>query len=210
MTKWLLVMLVSFSLGCSSSDEVENLTQTAPTNGTDGEMQDAARLLVSGFQASLKAELMNAVKEGGVVNAIGVCQVKAPQVADSFSREAWSIKRVTEKPRNRLNKADAHEQEILGLFADTLKKLEFFDEWADSEAKTGYTYYQPINIGAFCLNCHGPSTTIDEGVASALQEKYPEDEAVDYRAGDLRGMFVVHIDSRENIPLLQQALQGSL
>jgi hypothetical protein len=167
-------------------------------------MQDAARLLVSGFQASLKAELMNAVKEGGVVNAIGVCQVKAPQVADSFSREAWSIKRVTEKPRNRLNKADAHEQEILGLFADTLKKLEFFDEWADSEAKTGYTYYQPINIGAFCLK------TIDEGVASALQEKYPEDEAVDYRAGDLRGMFVVHIDSRENIPLLQQALQGSL
>jgi hypothetical protein len=206
----LIVILALCSLGCSSADKPENLTQTTPTSASEVEMQDAARLLVSSFSVSLKAELMNAVKEGGVVNAIGVCQTKAPQVADSFSRQAWSIKRVTEKPRNSLNRAGVHEQEILGLFADTLKKIEFFDEWADPEDKTGYTYYQPIKTDTFCLNCHGHSKTIDEKVALALQEKYPEDEAVNYRAGDLRGMFVVHIDSREDIPLLQQALQDSL
>lgn len=210
MFKLLIMTLALFSLGCNSSDKPENIRQKTLSNVTQGEMQNASKLLISRFMVNLKAELMNAVKEGGVANAISACQIKAPQVTDSFSQEKWSIKRVTEKPRNNLNKADAHEQEILGFFADTLKKLEFFDEWTNPENKTGYTYYQPINMGKFCLKCHGDSKAIDEKVTLALQDKYPEDKAINYTAGDLRGMFVVFINNREATPLLQQALQDSL
>lgn len=206
----LITTLALFSLGCSTSDKPESMTQKAPADTTQGEMQQAAELLVSGFKVNLKAELMSAVKEGGVASAISACEIKAPQVAGSFSEEQWSIKRVTEKPRNIANKANVHEQEILGLFADTLRKLEFFDEWADPEHETGYTYYQPINMGPFCLKCHGQIEAIDEKVTLALQDKYPEDKAINYMAGDLRGMFVVHIESREDLPLLHQALQDSL
>jgi uncharacterized protein DUF3365 len=210
MFKLLIMTLTLFSLGCNSSDKPKNIKQKTPTNVTQAELQSASKLLISGFMTDLKSELQHAIKEGGVASAISACQTKAPQVTDSFSNEKWSIKRVTEKPRNHLNNADAHEQEILGFFADTLKKLEFFDEWTDPENKTGYTYYQPSNMGKFCLMCHGDSKAIDEKVSLALQDKYPEDKAINYTVGDLRGMFVVHIKNGEDILLLQQALHDSL
>lgn len=206
----LMTTLALFSLGCSTSGTPENITQKVPADTTQSEMQHAAQSLVSGFMVNLKAELMSAVKEGGVASAISACELKAPQVADSFSREQWSIKRVTEKPRNISNKANLHEQEILELFADSLRKLGFIDEWTDPDLKTGYTYYQPIKMGSFCLKCHGQIRAIDEKVALALQDKYPEDQAINYRTGDLRGMFVVHIKSKEALPLLQQAMLDSL
>ena len=210
MLRPLILALALVSLGCSSSDEPENTRMDASIEGTQVEMQNAARLLTAGFMGSLKTELMKAVKEGGFESAIGACQIKAPQVADSYSREAWSIKRVTEKPRNVLNKADLHEQEVLGLFADSLKNLRFHDEWTDPQNQTGYTYYQPIEMGALCLYCHGRSSSIDEKVTLAIQDKYPDDKAVDYMAGDLRGMFVVHIKDLESVALLRQALPDSL
>ncbi len=210
MLKLLIITLALFSLGCNSSDKPDNIKQETPTNVTQGELQKASKLLISGFMGNLKTELKNAIKEGGAASAIDVCQIKAPQVADSFSNEKWSIKRVTEKPRNQLNKANAHEQEILKFFADTINKLEFFDEWTDPENKIGYSYYQPINIGKFCLMCHGDSKAIDEKVSLALQDKYPEDKAINYIAGDLRGMFVVHIKNGADISLLQQSLRDSL
>lgn len=210
MLKLSILILAFSSLGCSSSDRSEKVEQNTPVTVTQAEMQGAAKSLISGFMGDLKAELMSAVKEGGVASAINVCQVTAPQVADSFSQGSWSIKRVTEKPRNQLNEANLHEQEILGMFADSLEKLDFYDEWTDSENETGYTFYKPIKVGKFCLKCHGDSKTLAEEVTTALQDKYPNDKATNYQAGDLRGMFVVRIENKEDVPLLQQALQDSL
>ncbi len=210
MLKSSLIALALLTLGCSSSDKSDSVKEKAPTSAIQVEMQNASHALIAGFMKNLKSELMSAIKEGGVASAIGACQVQAPQVADSFSQENWSIKRVTEKPRNQTNKADAHQQEILGYFADSLKTLKFFDEWKDSEAKTGYTYYQPIKMGKFCLKCHGDTKALDEEVTLALQDKYPDDKALNYNAGDLRGMFVVQINSADNLPPVQQALRDSL
>lgn len=210
MPKLLLTALVVMALGCGSSEKPKNAQQAPPVDATQVEMRNAARALVSGFMNDLKGELMSAMKHGGAVNAISACQLKAPEIADGFSGKTWSIKRVTEKPRNPLNNANPHEREILKMFADTLKQLQFFDEWADPETRTGYTYYRPITIGRFCLKCHGDSTSLDEKVALALQDKYPDDKAIDYSAGDLRGMFVVTIENNATVSQVRRALRDSL
>ncbi len=210
MYRLLITALVLFALGCSASEKPENTKQETPTNAIQAEMQDAAQMLVSGFMKDLKSELMSAMKKGGPVNAISACQIKAPEIAAGFSAKQWSIKRVTEKPRNQLNKADTHQQEILALFADTLKQLKFFDEWANPDNKIGYTYYQPIKIGKFCLKCHGDSKKVGEKVTLALKDKYPDDQATGYKSGDLRGMFVVVIENGDDVSQLQRALRDSL
>ncbi len=210
MPRLLITTLVLFSLGCSASEKPETTKQETPTSVTQVVMRDAANMLVSGFMVDLKTELMSAMKKGGAVNAISACQIKAPKIADGFSGAKWSIRRVTTKPSNQANKANTHEQEILGLFSDTLKQLEFFDEWADSENKTGYTYYRPIKMGRFCLKCHGDSKKIDEEVTLALRDKYPKDQATDYSAGDLRGMFVVAIEKGNDLNQLKQSMRDSL
>jgi len=210
MSRLLITALVLFAVGCSASNKSDRAKQSSPTDSTQIAMRNAAKTLVSDFMGDLKSELMSAMKKGGPVEAISACQIKAPEIAGEFSDKQWSIRRVTENPRNPLNKANPHEQEILHSFADSMKQMQFFDEFADSENKTGYTYYQPIKMGRFCLKCHGDSKSLDEQVNLALQKKYPDDKAVDYSAGDLRGMFVVTIANEDAVGQLKRALRDSL
>ncbi len=208
MNKIIIITLTLFLLGCSTAEKEHSskLTQDAEQKL----MRSSSSLLIKNFMANLKSELMKGVKAGGFENAINVCQVKAPEITDKFLGEAYSIKRVTDKPRNQDNLADVHELEILSLFADSLKKLEYFDEWKDSENKKDYYFYKPIYIGKLCLKCHGDAKSIDKKAAIAVKEKYPDDKAIDYNAGDLRGMFVVNIKHSAGANLIKSAQNDSL
>ncbi len=202
--------LILLFIGCGTSDKTESIKTDTPIVANQTVMQNASSALISGFMSNLKAELMKGVKEGGFANAINICQLKAPKITDNFSTQGWSIKCVTVKPRNIHNQADEHEQQILALFADSIKKLKFFDEWKDVENNKDYYYYKPIYIGKLCLKCHGDETKLDDKAVAALKEKYPEDNAINYNDGDLRGMFVVYINNLDELVNLQQSLQDNL
>ncbi len=58
----------------------------------------------------------------------------------------------------------------------------------------------PIRLKAECQMCHGPAETIDEGVMTAILEAYPDDQAVGYSEGDLRGWFWVEAPPGEMVP----------
>ncbi len=210
MHKLLIISLIFLFLGCNSSEKKE-----IATNTTKVKMQEVSSLLVSSFMKDLKSELMKGVKDGGFENAINSCQIKAPEIEVKFTNDNptgtnWSIKRVTQKPRNQGNTADEHELKILELFADKQNKLALFDEWKDIENKKDYYFYKPIYIGKFCLKCHGATDKIDNKAAVAIQDKYKDDKATGYEDGDLRGMFVVHISSKEMGIQLMKTLQDSL
>ena len=53
--------------------------------------------------------------------------------------------------------------------------------------------YRPLSVMKQCLDCHGTSSTLAAGVAARLKELYPNDTAVDYRAGGWRGIVRVSI-----------------
>ncbi|MDH3268745.1 MAG: DUF3365 domain-containing protein, partial [Ignavibacteria bacterium] len=48
-------------------------------------------------------------------------------------------------------------------------------------------YLKPIIIQAECLNCHGSQTEIMPDVRNLITQKYPDDKAIGYKPGDLRG-----------------------
>jgi hypothetical protein len=54
-------------------------------------------------------------------------------------------------------------------------------------------YLRPVMVGTPCLTCHGRPAEIDPGVRAVLAEKYPDDRAVGYRPGDLRGAVSVTV-----------------
>ena len=197
MRKIIILTLSVLILGCGASEE-EKIAQNLAVN-KELARQLTATTLISFFSQDLKTELMSGIKEGGFTNAINVCQLKAPEIAARYLTENWEMKRVTDKPRNPINQANFHEQEILSLFATNPTKYKFFDEWQDPENKKDYYFYKPIYIGKVCLKCHGTKPAIDEKAVLAIQEKYPDDKAINYTKGDLRGMFVVRLKSDENI-----------
>ena len=53
--------------------------------------------------------------------------------------------------------------------------------------------YKPLAALKGCLACHGPADTQSPELQAALHARYPSDQAVDYQAGQLRGLFRVTV-----------------
>ena len=49
-----------------------------------------------------------------------------------------------------------------------------------------------------CLNCHGePGKEINESTLEKINSLYPEDKAIDFKVGDLRGMWSIEMPKKE-------------
>jgi hypothetical protein len=135
------------------------------------------------------------METGGPLNAIGVCNVAAPEIADKVSTENnLMISRTSLKTRNSSNTPTDWQEKVLNDFearksaGEDVGKMEFAEvvEGADGSE---FRYMKAIGTGAVCLKCHG-SNNPDE-LTAKLSELYPDDMAVDYKSGDIRGAFVV-------------------
>jgi hypothetical protein len=56
-------------------------------------------------------------------------------------------------------------------------------------------YVEPILLQSPCLACHGDALAPE--VAARIGELYPEDRAVGFQVGDLRGVFWVELPAAE-------------
>ncbi|MBJ7533548.1 DUF3365 domain-containing protein [Rhodomicrobium vannielii ATCC 17100] len=154
-----------------------------------------ARGIVGRFADKLKGELVGAMKEGGPVAAISVCNTAAPAIASEASTGGWIVRRTSLKLRNPATAPDAWEAETLARF-DAAKaggadptKLERA-EVLDNGGQRTFRYMKAIPTAAEpCLACHG--TNLAEPVKAKLAELYPDDKATGYSAGDIRGAFTL-------------------
>ncbi|HFC54196.1 MAG TPA: DUF3365 domain-containing protein, partial [Gammaproteobacteria bacterium] len=68
-------------------------------------------------------------------------------------------------------------------------KMEFF-EMVEQNGNRLFRYMKAIpTVEKPCLACHGGN--IRPEVAAALDERYPQDKARGFRAGDIRGAFTI-------------------
>ncbi len=212
--RFLLVVTMIVALlaaGCGKKADQE--AQVTPQMTEDEVIcQKASAELISRFSKDLKTALLSAMSEGGPTNAISVCKTKAPEVAAAYSASEFvTIKRVTDKNRNPENLADSAQMEVLATFANLADSSTLVHgRFADVEGGQVYTYYQGIKTGQLCLKCHGGPDKIDKGVQAFLTKEYPEDKAVGYNDGDLRGMFVVEITWPQGKEFAQSLIADSL
>lgn len=146
--------------------------------------------------SSLKGELKAAMQEGGVENAISVCNIKALNLTDSVALASSfhvSIKRTSNKIRNPRNAPDEEEQLALDLYTQL---VEAGEEWPDfyiqkitRRKKVEYNFYKPMKMESLCLICHGDNTTLAPNATKVINELYPEDGATGYKEGDFRGLI---------------------
>ncbi len=151
-----------------------------------------AKTAAQALGSALKAELESAMKTGDPVAAMSICQIKAPELAKAISAEqGMTVKRVSQKNRNPvMGAANAWQTKVLNDFETRKATGEaaatlVYAEVVDNE----FRFMKAIPTTAVCLGCHG--TNLSPAVTAKLTEIYPQDKAIGYKEGDLRGAFVV-------------------
>ncbi len=165
--------------------------QAADTNALKAE----AVGVVKSFGGPLKKALGGAMKEGGPVNAISVCNEKAPAIATkAMTDSGWSVGRTSLKLRNPSNAPDAWELNVLNLFERQKAEGQSpatlaFGEVVETNGKKQFRFMKAIGTEAVCLHCHGKD--IQPEVTAALDDLYPDDQARGFSEGDIRGAFTL-------------------
>ena len=153
-----------------------------------------ARGIVSLFSEKLKSQLVEAIRAGGPVKAIEVCNVAAPVIASEVSTEGWSVGRTSLKLRNTQNKPNEWEKQTLDLFmvekakGGDLAKLERSDIVEVNGVRT-FRFMKAIPTLELCLTCHGRE--VKDPVKAKIAELYPSDQATGFNLGDIRGAFTL-------------------
>jgi hypothetical protein len=155
-----------------------------------------SRATIKSFAGELQAALKGAMKSGGPVEAIAVCNEKAPGIAEAHGRaKGWEVGRTSLKYRNPGNAPDQWETTVLQSFeqrktaGEDVKKLDF-GEFTELDGKKVFRYMKAIPTGEVCLNCHGGDTVKPE-IEARLAEIYPDDKARGFSVGDIRGAFTI-------------------
>ena len=142
----------------------------------------------------LRSQLAAAIKSGGAVSALGLCQTISPDLVTSANDEfGFETGRTAMRLRNPENAPDEWELKVLKLFQDQIAagsdpaRLEFSETLTTAEGDKLFRYMKPIMTAEMCLACHG--TDVKPEVKAEITRYYPEDKAVGFKLGELRGAF---------------------
>jgi hypothetical protein len=135
------------------------------------------------YGKALKKELKSALKVSPI-NALKVCNTKAPEIENKLKTEAIEVGRVSTKNRNPKNVPKKWMQKAIKKF-ENKKNKKPYEVVKISEDRSGLL--KPIATMPMCLKCHGDN--IDAKLMSEIQKLYPKDKAINYQVGDIRGYF---------------------
>jgi len=153
----------------------------------------AMRATAVDFTKDLKSILIEQIQSNGVLQAVSVCSDTAQVLTNNFGVERGIyIRRVSLRNRNPNNFPDDFEKRILNKFEllHQNNELNSKTEYAEIVTEGDYKYLRylkPIIVQAECLNCHGSRTDIMPEVKNLIVQNYPDDKAIGYKSGDLRG-----------------------
>jgi hypothetical protein len=159
-----------------------------------------SRAAAEDLLSTLKGVLSEHMTSGGPVRAITACSDTAQVLTEQVEhRHRLSIRRVSEKWRNGLDEPDPYERNVLRRFEvlsqeDDLGPATEYTQITLDDSIRVFRYMRPIVIQPVCLSCHGPIDRLHPEVLRVLEERYPDDIAVDYKDGDMRGAVTVKVE----------------
>lgn len=207
------ILMVMVAVGCSSEKkeaQEETAPQKAETSVTDtltseehAQYMAKSKELVDLTMKTLGGNLMKALKEEGIAHAAEFCKLQADPLVDSLeTANSVVIRRATLKPRNQENMADSLEESVIMGYMEQIKSGQAELKPELVKTSTGDVhFFAPIKIPApMCLKCHGKlGETLSEEDYKNIKELYPDDKAIGYEKGDLRGIWNIKFPANANL-----------
>lgn len=159
------------------------------------EIIDTGDKLSKELLTKLSSKLSHEIKNNSLLSAAKFCNSNALTLTEEVNLhqvQGISVKRISLKERNSANTPKADEAAALKSMQKMLNKKELPEYIIEQEGKT-YKYYKPLVIKKeVCLRCHGDISSNPE-ISKFIKEAYPDDKAIGYKMGDLRGAILVEI-----------------
>jgi hypothetical protein len=165
------------------------LASTLPSSSqAETSLVHQAQDIVKQFAGQLKPQLQDAMRAGGPPLAVKVCAETAPLIAESLSESTgWSVRRVSDRPRNPSAALDDWERLALSTLNARLAEPQTSALILHETTADGFRYAQAQVTEGLCLACHG--TSLAPETAAMLTRYYPNDQAKGYQIGEIRGLF---------------------
>lgn len=156
------------------------------------EVEDARRVIQE-LRGVMMEHLQQAMADVGPAGATDICRHLAPEIAAELTeRTGWEIRRPAQRVRNPDNRPTDEERGVLLSYAARAgagqdMSLMETTRIIERDGEPYVQYMRAIPTFEPCLVCHGDTLAPD--VAAAIRQSYPDDRAVGFAAGDLRGAF---------------------
>jgi len=194
------ILAISAILLAISACNSPNSKAKTPSAEEPNETQDALERgneIAFEAQGALMSQVSSALQQGGTQYAIGYCNLKASGIADSIgalhNAQIGRIATRNRNPNNYLKNATdsaAYQSFEQAMAAGTTP------EPVLKEVDGERYFYKPIVLKMeACLKCHGtPGKKVQKETLEALAKTYPNDKALGFEIGDLRGAWKIKLE----------------
>ena len=153
-----------------------------------------ADLIIVSMQNATSVELTRELTAGGPGDAVRVCHLAATTLSQRVGREEGiAAGRTSARLRTPSNAPRAWAAPVVKQYENA--KASSVDGFVvDLGERVGVM--RPIAHRAVCSPCHGLEEQLNPRVRAELKDRYPKDQAIGFRDGDLRGWIWVELPKK--------------
>lgn len=177
---------------CTNQSTPQEQVEEEMVNSKEDYLEQGAEIAATSFSV-LSGRLMAAMKEGGVPEAVQYCNLAGLPLIDSLSQaHQVNIRRTALKIRQPKDAPTPAEKKALEQYHAQFTAGEVLKPFVETNSAGATAFYAPILVSEACLKCHGKlGETLKEEDYQLIKELYPNDQAIGYAAGDLRGIWSI-------------------
>jgi len=171
-------------------------TETSPSQPLNIKQEGVKyiKMLGGALKKELQAQMMVDITG---VKALEFCTEKASVITQNVNKKLPSyakVRRTALKLRNDVNNtADALDTKVMQEYVASIKAKTFTPKDIKVVAEGNTTrIYKPLVTMPVCLKCHG--TKVSPALKERIKSAYPNDKAMDFKTGSLRGVIVAEIE----------------
>jgi hypothetical protein len=194
----LFTFLIPLVVNCNTKQEGRETSTTKKTIADSVYMQRGNQIVSVTFD-TLRSSLLSAISSHGIDGAISFCNENAYPITGIYA-DSVVIRRTSLRVRNLNNKPDSLELLTLNEMEALMRSSKVpTAKVVRQHSREEIHYFKPILLQAMCLNCHGtPGVQIQNLTQKKITELYPDDQAVNFKEGDLRGVWHIIFKGQES------------
>ncbi len=167
---------------------------TEAPKAPDAELARADEAMLA-LQTRLIEALTSELERSGATGAIQVCRDAAPTITSEVSGDVGvTVARTRPLLRNPDNVPPEWARELVEQAAG-MKVEDATQHAVDLGDRVGVL--RPIGTLGMCTTCHGDEAAMEPELRNLISESYPDDEAIGFEVGDLRGWMWAEVPRGE-------------